>query len=796
MRQRFAFAWSAILGYDIFISYRRTDGSAYAEKLWRDLKSAGLTPFLDRDETPGGAHLTPTLVRALRKSRMLVVLLTPDVLDSEWVQQEVETFATFTGRAIVPINIDNYIGRHNLGGTRLARLKEYSWIEETREGLETGVPSQDVLTEIAKGFRKVRVRSISRVITSAVMVALAVAAVTTFIQMRRAQHEARVALAAQTAAQAELIETQDHAQIDLAASLAFDSLQRSPSLQAERAIRAGLESLPIQVASITVGDASDIGFARDGTDILALSKDGRKVVLHGQPNTPPREVWSCAAAVPCTVFVRAGVALTATARAAGGSTIRLVDIMNGAQRAGFEWDAEPATLLTNETAHVIAAVDAAGRACIWRVEGTPAPVCIDGPAGATWGLNRNGHLLASRLEDEDDDDKVVTQVWSVETGAEVLRTGGTLYMSSTGQFAATTSGNTYVRVYELPEGTPLPDFHHGETIGGVLFDPTDRLMATWSYDYQLRLWAFEVERPQVPVAIGQAGRQGAAGLTGFTDDSLGIVTVAGNPSGGSDVLIWRPRVRDRDRSLVPKQLLRHDSGVRAVVAHRDGTTYATLDDKGVARVWDTRDGNAASVSYVDSTPPEEPAASCRGGTHSTWFGRLWPRSKVVEGGPDPKDAEAVDPCGAFFAVVTKNASVGRDPEILTVYSTATRQEVTRIEHAANMNSAAFSGDGRYLVTGGEDHLIRVFDLLDNQQVASIEMETEVHSVRFTADDRYIVAVGTDELLGRIPVVNWRWKPADLLEAMKARRARRLSRDEWSRFLGAEPPLVPAAFVVQ
>ena len=94
-RQGFAFAWSALLGYDIFISYRRSDGSAYAEKLWRDLKAAGIAPFLDRDETPGGARLTPSLMRALRRSRMLVVLLTPDVLDSEWVQQEVETVTVY-----------------------------------------------------------------------------------------------------------------------------------------------------------------------------------------------------------------------------------------------------------------------------------------------------------------------------------------------------------------------------------------------------------------------------------------------------------------------------------------------------------------------------------------------------------------------------------------------------------------------------------------------------------------------------------------------------------------------------
>lgn len=792
--KQLGFAWSAFLGYDIFISYRRTDGSAYAEKLWRDLKSAGLTPFLDRDETPGGAHLTPTLVRALRKSRMLVVLLTPDVLDSEWVQQEVNTFAAFKGRAIVPINIDNYIGRHNLEGTRLARLKEYSWIEETREGLATGVPSRDVLTEIAKGFRKVRVRSISRVITATVMVALAVAAVTTFIQMRRAQQEARVALAAQTAAQAELIQTRDHSQIDLAASLAFDSLLRSPSLQAERVMRAGLEALPVLVASFTVGDASAIAFAPDGTGILALGKDGRTVARHDQSGTPPREVWSCPPAVPCTVFVRAGVALTAAARAAGGATLRLVDIVNGAQRKAFEWDAEPATLLTNETAQVVAAIDAAGRACLWKVEGTPPPVCVDGPAGARWDLNRNGHLLASRRDYEDAENEV-KQVWSTQTGAPFLSTGGTLYLSSTGQFAATTSGDTYVQVYKLPEATPLPDFHHGDTIGGLAFDPTDRLMATWSYDYQLRLWAFEVERPHVPVSLGQAGRH--QGLTGFTNDSLGIVTVASNPAGGNDVLIWRLQVRDRDRSLVPKQLLRHNSEVRAVVAHPDGTTYATLDDKGVVRVWDTRDGNAASVSYVDSAPPQEAAdAPCRGGPRSTWFSRWWPRPTIAEGGPDQKDVEAVDPCGAFFAVVTKNASMGREPEVLTVFSTATRQAVTNIEHAMNMNSAAFSSDGRYLVTGGEDHLIRVFDLLNNQQAAAIEMETAVDTVRFTPDDRYIVAVGTDELLGRIPVVSWRWQSADLLEAMTTRATRRMSRVEWSRFLGAAQPLVPAALVSQ
>jgi hypothetical protein len=92
-------------------------------------------------------------------------------------------------------------------------------------------------------------------------------------------------------------------------------------------------------------------------------------------------------------------------------------------------------------------------------------------------------------------------------------------------------------------------------------------------------------RPEVPFV--SASTQTFDALIGFTLDGLGIVTLVSNPGGGTDVLTWRPQRRDRDRRLVPKQLLRHLSGVKAVAQHRNGTTYATLDDKGLVRVWDT-----------------------------------------------------------------------------------------------------------------------------------------------------------------------------------------------------------------
>lgn len=771
-----------MLGYDIFISYRRSDGSAYAEKLWRDLKAAGIAPFLDRDETPGGAQLTPSLMRALRRSRMLLVLLTPDVLDSEWVQQEVETFSCFRGRAIVPVNIDNYIGRHNLDGTRLARLKDYSWIEETREGLESGVPSETVLAEINRGFRKVRVRSISRFITLAVMAGLALAALIAYAQMRTAQRETEVALAAQTAAQAELIRTQDHSQLDLATALAVDSLQRNPSQQAEQVVRAGLESLPIRVAAFQTAGVSRIAFAPDGKNILTLNKDSRKSSVYAFSGTA-REWFACPPAQVCTIALAAGAAAVATAQPGGGATIRVVGLPTGAVRAAFDWESIPATLELNTSADRIAGINSEGKACVWTLPKPGQPVCVDGPANASWQLNTNGKLLASRWEDERDDENVTWTVWNTETGAEVERTGGRLHMSPTGKYTVATSGNTQVRVHNLMDGSWLPDFQHEDSVNGIAFNADDRVMATSSSSYRLRMWMFETERPEAPIVTAVAATHRT--LRGFTADGMGLITEAGNPRGGTDILFWRLRVRDRLIDLVPKQRIHHDDDVYDVAEHTDGTTYATLDSKGVVQVWNTHDGNLVSLQRLEKRPEDDsPAQVCSvTGWRARWRA-FWPLRGQASAGPiGPKDAYAVDPCGRHYAMKT-SGSGGRDPELVTLHETATRREVARIENSANVNSVAFSTDGRYVVIGGEDHAIKVWDLEQNRLASYIEMETEVLRARISDDGRHIIAVGGKDAYETYPLATYLWQQRDLLEAMNARQIRSLSPAEWIRFLGS------------
>jgi len=72
------FDWSLLLGYDIFISYKRSAAaSTYSRNLRNGLAELGFKCFLDQEQTEGGVELTPALNRALRRSRSHEVPVDP-----------------------------------------------------------------------------------------------------------------------------------------------------------------------------------------------------------------------------------------------------------------------------------------------------------------------------------------------------------------------------------------------------------------------------------------------------------------------------------------------------------------------------------------------------------------------------------------------------------------------------------------------------------------------------------------------------------------------------------------------
>ncbi len=139
-------------GDDIFISYARRDGVNYAEGLASALAARNLACRVDLWETTPGADLPPKLRRALKWSKMFVLLGTEAAAGSKYVALELQEFLR-TGGTVVPID---------LGGMS----QEAPWhslitgLPITRdlrpEALVDGKPSEGVLSRVENSATFVR----------------------------------------------------------------------------------------------------------------------------------------------------------------------------------------------------------------------------------------------------------------------------------------------------------------------------------------------------------------------------------------------------------------------------------------------------------------------------------------------------------------------------------------------------------------------------------------------------------------------------------------------------------------
>jgi formylglycine-generating enzyme required for sulfatase activity len=88
---------------DVFLSYSRKDGSAMQEVL-EELREAGLSVWSDEGLEPGTPNWQDAVSEALNQAQVLVVLLSPNAIDSQWVKREI-SFAQSKGKPVFPLMI-------------------------------------------------------------------------------------------------------------------------------------------------------------------------------------------------------------------------------------------------------------------------------------------------------------------------------------------------------------------------------------------------------------------------------------------------------------------------------------------------------------------------------------------------------------------------------------------------------------------------------------------------------------------------------------------------------------------
>ena len=174
------------------------------------------------------------------------------------------------------------------------------------------------------------------------------------------------------------------------------------------------------------------------------------------------------------------------------------------------------------------------------------------------------------------------------------------------------------------------------------------------------------------------------------------------------------------------------------------------------------------------------------------------------------------PDGKYFISVTEN--------VATVRETLTGKEVSRMSHDGLVESVAFSPNGRYIVSGGEDKTARVWEVATGNEISRTTHNDIVIFVAISPDGEYVASkdlnIGTGttftcvweattgkEVIQRDGVYNysqllafspdgryiidgghvWMWQPEDVITNACAYLPRNLTRAEWEQFIGDAMP---------
>lgn len=91
------------MSYNVFISYASKD-SNQASNIITALKSCDIKVWVDNKDLPPGEMIEPTLFQGIEKSTVFLFLISPDSVESEWCNKEIN-YAAKNGKRILPVYI-------------------------------------------------------------------------------------------------------------------------------------------------------------------------------------------------------------------------------------------------------------------------------------------------------------------------------------------------------------------------------------------------------------------------------------------------------------------------------------------------------------------------------------------------------------------------------------------------------------------------------------------------------------------------------------------------------------------
>lgn len=302
-------------------------------------------------------------------------------------------------------------------------------------------------------------------------------------------------------------------------------------------------------------------------------------------------------------------------------------------------------------------------------------------AGRELAFSPNGLLLATSGADG------AIHLWNTPTGRRVRTLahpqGATsLAFSPDGQWIVTGGYDHTVRLWRVSDGTLARTLGgHTGTVWSVAFSPDGRTIASSGEDKVVRLWNAADGQPTRVLA----GHRLNVWHVAFSPDGRRLV------SGSFDhtLKVWNTRT-----GTLLQTIPAHRAAVVGVAISHDGRNVASGGDDATVHLWRLRNGHVSA----------EPRLTLTGGDHVYTVAFSGDDRWLASGGRE------FGSVGTFFKQIAGDQMTrgkGRSVRLWRVSDGALEQV---LDTGSDVSSVAFSPDGRWLATSGEEGWITVWRL--------------------------------------------------------------------------------------